>query len=99
MIHGGMHKGTISKQPRYCNRDSWRMLISIPNNGGLIGPRFKVLCKGAFPPARSLLTLTGYTAVFGFLAVRFFRWDSRMTRYAASIDDVSLSELMDSVTR
>lgn len=31
--------------------------------------------RGMFPPATSLLVLAGYTVVFGFLAVRFFRWE------------------------
>ena len=31
--------------------------------------------QGSFPSAQSLLTLVAYTAVFAFLAARFFRWD------------------------
>lgn len=31
--------------------------------------------QGAFPPAQSLLVMLGYAVVFGFLAVRCFRWE------------------------
>jgi ABC-2 type transport system permease protein len=31
--------------------------------------------QGTFPSAQSLLVLAGWAAVFGFLAVRFFRWE------------------------
>jgi hypothetical protein len=30
---------------------------------------------GAFPSAQLLLVLAGWTLVFGFLAIRFFRWE------------------------
>jgi len=30
---------------------------------------------GAFPSAQSLLVMAGYTVIFGFLAVRYFRWE------------------------
>lgn len=30
---------------------------------------------GTFPSAQSLLILAGWTVLFGFLAVRFFRWE------------------------
>jgi len=31
--------------------------------------------KGVFPPAQSLLVMAAYAVVFGFLAVRYFRWE------------------------
>jgi len=31
--------------------------------------------QGAFPPAQSLLVMASYTLLFGFLAVRYFRWE------------------------
>jgi ABC-2 type transport system permease protein len=31
--------------------------------------------QGTFPSAQSLLVLAGWAVVFGFLAVRFFRWE------------------------
>jgi ABC-2 type transport system permease protein len=31
--------------------------------------------QGQFPPAEPLLVLAGYALVFGFVAVRFFRWE------------------------
>ena len=31
--------------------------------------------RGAFPPAAPLLVLTGWAVLFGFLAMRFFRWE------------------------
>jgi ABC-2 type transport system permease protein len=31
--------------------------------------------RGPFPPAAPLLVLTGYAVLFGFLAMRFFRWE------------------------
>jgi ABC-2 type transport system permease protein len=31
--------------------------------------------RGAYPPAVSLLILAAYAVIFGFLAVRFFRWE------------------------
>ena len=31
--------------------------------------------RGPFPPAAPLLVLAGYAVLFGFLAVRFFRWE------------------------
>jgi len=31
--------------------------------------------QGGFPPARSLLVLVAYALIFGFLAVRYFRWE------------------------
>jgi hypothetical protein len=31
--------------------------------------------RGSFPPAAPLLVLTGYAVLFGFLAMRFFRWE------------------------
>jgi len=30
---------------------------------------------GAFPSAQSLLVMAGYAVIFGFLAVRYFRWE------------------------
>ena len=30
---------------------------------------------GTFPSAESLLVLVGYAIAFGYLAVRFFRWE------------------------
>jgi hypothetical protein len=30
---------------------------------------------GTFPAAALLLTLAGYSVVFGFLAARYFRWE------------------------
>jgi ABC-2 type transport system permease protein len=31
--------------------------------------------QGQFPPAAPLLVMAAYTAAFGFLAKRFFRWE------------------------
>ena len=31
--------------------------------------------RGPFPPAAPLLVLTGWAVLFGFLAMRFFRWE------------------------
>jgi len=31
--------------------------------------------QGTYPSAQSLLILAGWTVLFGFLAVRFFRWE------------------------
>ena len=31
--------------------------------------------QGSFPPARALLALAGYAAVFGYAALRFFKWE------------------------
>jgi len=31
--------------------------------------------QGTFPPAQALLAMAAYVVVFGFLAVRFFRWE------------------------
>jgi ABC-2 type transport system permease protein len=31
--------------------------------------------RGSFPPAAPLLVLTGWAVLFGFLAMRFFRWE------------------------
>jgi len=31
--------------------------------------------QGTFPSAASLLILAGWAVLFGFLAVRFFRWE------------------------
>jgi hypothetical protein len=33
------------------------------------------MVKGAFPAAQSLLVMAAYALVFGFLAVRYFRWE------------------------
>ena len=35
---------------------------------------------GLFPPATPLLTLAGYTLVFGFIAKRYFRWEYAVQR-------------------
>ena len=31
--------------------------------------------QGAFPPVQPLLVMAAYTLLFGFLAVRYFRWE------------------------
>ena len=31
--------------------------------------------QGTFPPAAALLTMAAYTIMFGYLAVRTFRWE------------------------